>query len=56
MYRSLSPGEKEVCQYIVERYDNYSVTENQAIKDWVEQTKKKLDADNIARIIEERDC
>ena len=51
----LTPGEKEVYQYIVERFDN-SIIENQTIQYWIEQTKRKLDTDNIARIIEERDC
>lgn len=53
----LSPGEREVCEYIVERYDCYAQFDptNNTVFDWVEKTKRQLIADDNARIIEDRD-
>lgn len=54
----LTPGEREVCEYIVERYSNYAEFDptNTTVPDWVEKTKQQLISDDNARIIEERDC
>jgi len=54
----LTPGEREVCEYIVERYDNYAEFDptNNTVFDWVEKTKQQLISDDSARIIEFRDC
>ncbi len=54
----LTPGEREVCEYIVERYANYAEFDptNTTVPDWVEKTKQQLISDDNARIIEERDC
>jgi hypothetical protein len=54
----LTPGEREVCEYIVERYGHYSEFDptNTTVPDWVEKTKQQLISDDKARIIEERDC
>ena len=57
MMDKLSPGEREVCEYIVERYDNYVQFDptNNTVFNWVEKTKRQLIADDNARIIEDRD-
>ena len=54
----LTPGEREVCEYIVERYGHYSEFDptNTTVPDWVEKTKQQLISDDNARIIEFRDC
>ena len=54
----LTPGEREVCEYIVERYGNYAEFDstNTTVPDWVKKTEQQLIADDNARIIEERDC
>ena len=58
MMDKLSPGEREVCEYIVERYGHYAEFDptNTTVPDWVEKTKQQLISDDNARIIEERDC
>ena len=51
----LTPGEREILEYIVERYSNYtsSVTYNSTVDSWVADAVDKLENDDISSIANE---
>ena len=51
----LTPGEREILEYIVERYSNYtsSVTYNATVDSWVADAVDKLENDDISSIANE---
>lgn len=50
LHKQLTPGEREILEYIVERYSNYAVdvAYNTTVEQWVADAVEALENDDIS--------